>query len=323
MAQGAKADVLIVGAGVSGLTTAVCLAESGRRVRVVAEKGPLGTTSAVAGASWSPYMATDGRVMRWGKATRAVFDGLGGDPDQHGVRFVRGMDASDEAMEPPDWAREDPGFRIEPEPPEGFRSAWHYTNPLVDMPRYLAYLKARLQQRGVVVEIESIRSFVDVADRAAIVVNCTGLASRELVGDDSLTPTRGQLVVVERRGIDRFFQDQAEDGDLTYILPHGDVVVLGGSAIIGSEDLSVDQDIADAIRQRCAKIEPRLYDARVLDHRVGLRPNRPSVRLELDQTAGFPLVHNYGHGGSGMTLSWGCANDVRAIVDGILGPVER
>lgn len=186
------------------------------------------------------------------------------------------------------------------------------------MPVYLEYLQARLLATGATIEIGAIQSLHDLAD-ANLVINCTGLGARTLVDDPDLRPTRGQLVVVKNNDVDRFFQDTAEEGDLTYFLPHGDKVVLGGSAREGAEDVRVDHDIADAIVERCARIEPRLRDAVVIEHRVGLRPNRPNVRLERDDTLPIPVIHNYGHGGSGVTLSWGCANDVLDLVTAHLG----
>jgi glycine/D-amino acid oxidase-like deaminating enzyme len=59
---------------------------------------------------------------------------------------------------------------------------------------------------------------------------------------------------------------------------------------------------------------PSLQQAQVLDHWVGLRPGRTRVRLALDQAPGAggaaaPIIHNYGHGGSGLTLAWGCAGE--------------
>jgi len=53
-------DVLVVGAGVSGLTTAVCLAEAGRGVEIRADRLPPDTTSAVAGALWGPHLVETG-----------------------------------------------------------------------------------------------------------------------------------------------------------------------------------------------------------------------------------------------------------------------
>jgi D-amino-acid oxidase len=190
---------------------------------------------------------------------------------------------------------------------------------LVDMPRYLVCLERRLTEAGGRIDSGWVGSLTDVAGVAGLVVNCTGLAARQLVSDTSLTSMRGQLVVVENPGVDWFFQDQAEEGDLTYFLPHGKRVVLGGSAIAAAEHTTVDHTIAAAIVERCARVEPRLRDATVVQNRVGLRPNRPSVRLECEESLGFPVIHNYGHGGSGMTLSWGCAADVLRLARDLLG----
>ena len=58
----------------------------------------------------------------------------------------------------------------------------------------------------------------------------------------------------------------------------------------------------------------------VLEDWVGLRPGRISLRLEREECVlggkARPVVHNYGHGGSGMTLAWGCAGDVVAMLKG-------
>lgn len=53
----------------------------------------------------------------------------------------------------------------------------------------------------------------------------------------------------------------------------------------------------------------------VLGERVGIRPFRHSgARVERAQLRdGRVLIHDYGHGGSGFTLSWGCAEAVAAI----------
>jgi D-amino-acid oxidase len=56
---------------------------------------------------------------------------------------------------------------------------------------------------------------------------------------------------------------------------------------------------------------PALAHAPVLGTVAGLRPARPTVRLERGVLAdGTPVIHDYGHGGSGITLAWGCADEV-------------
>ena len=69
---------------------------------------------------------------------------------------------------------------------------------------------------------------------------------------------------------------------------------------------------------------PELAGATELGQRVGLRPARPHVRLERlpSGTDAGSVVHCYGHGGAGVTLSWGCADEVAALVEAGVGRVE-
>jgi D-amino-acid oxidase len=311
-----ETDVIVIGAGVSGLTTGVRLAEAGLTVRLLAKDPPGRTTSSVAGASWGPYMVSDSRVLDWSTLTLETLESIASDEPSSGVRLVHGIEAAPHPMEPPTWARPLAGFRIcdGDELPAGYVSGWRYRIPLVDMPTYLAYLQRRLAAAGTTVEITSVNTLDEVTPLASVVVNCTGLGARSLVHDDELGATRGQLVVVRNPGIDHFFQDHAEGEDLTYFLPHADHVVLGGSAIPEFYNEHPDPTIAAAIIDRCANIEPKLRHAAVIEHRVGLRPTRPEVRVERDEAIQRPVIHNYGHGGSGLTLSWGCAQEVLSQV---------
>lgn len=312
----AETDVIVIGAGVSGLTTSVCLAEAGLTVRVLAKEPPHDTTSAAAGASWGPYLVEDPRVLGWSGVTRERLESIARAEPESGVRLVDGVEAAQYHMDPPSWARAVAGFRFcEPkELPPGYVSGWRYTIPIVDMPRYLEYLVRRLQAAGSGIEMVAVEALDDVASQARAIVNCAGMGARELVPDADMSPMRGQVVVVENPGINWFFQDYAKGDDFTYFLPHRDHVVLGGNAVSGSDnptyDPDQDRDIAEAIIGRCVGIEPRLRGARVLAHRVGLRPTRPQVRVERDEVGGCQVIHNYGHGGSGLTLSWGCAQEV-------------
>jgi D-amino-acid oxidase len=311
-------EILVIGAGVSGLTTAVCLVEAGRSVRVLAQLPPKDSTSAVAGASWGPYMVEDRRVLRWSAVTRFMLEEIAAEPGT-GVRLVNGIEAADEPMEPPEWAVEVPDFRLcwpdeLDQLPSIYVCGWRYTIPLVDMPVYLDYLAKRLTGAGVEIEIGAVSSFAEIMGQAGAFVNCTGLGARRLVPDPTVFATRGQLIVVENPGVDQFFQDNTHSDELTYILPHGDRVVLGGCATQYSENRQPVRRIAERIIERCAAIEPALRDARVIEDRVGLRPTRTQVRTERVDLDGVPLIHNYGHGGAGLTLSWGCAQEVCRLI---------
>lgn len=314
-------DVLVLGAGVSGLTTAVCLAEAGLAVTLRSRDRPGETTSCAAGAIWGPYLVDDERVTAWAEQTRSVLEGLARTGRSTGVRLCHGMEAARAPVGPPAWARALPDFRCgDPaELPEGFASGWWYTAPVVDMPTYVAYLQDRFSRAGGVIEIRPVESLRDAAALAPVTVNCTGFWARDLVPDPAVSPTRGQVVVVDNPGINTFFVQYDESPQSTYFLPHGDHLVLGGNAEPGSDQLTPDLAVAAAIQRRCAAVEPSIATARVRAHRVGLRPSRAAVRLEATVVdGGRYLIHNYGHGGAGVTLSWGCANEVLGLVSALL-----
>src|SRR6266516_5535629 len=199
----ADPEILVIGAGVSGLTTAVCLVEAGWRVRVLSQRPPLNTNSASAGASWGPYLVEDERVPEWSRVARVTLAQLATEPGS-GVRLVNGIEVSDKLIEPPAWAVAVPDFRLcrPDELPSGYLSGWRYTIPLIDMPTYLGYLAKRLTDAGVELETGTVSAFAEVAGRAGVLVNCTGLASRTLVPDPSVYPIRGQMVVLENPGLE-------------------------------------------------------------------------------------------------------------------------
>jgi D-amino-acid oxidase len=309
-------DALVIGAGVIGLTSAICLAEAGMRVHIWTAEPAQKTTSVAAGAMWGPYLVEPvDRVRVWSAQTLEVLRQLADDPTT-GVRLTAGIEASRTAVDPPEWADQLDGFHMcEPdELPDGFATGWRFTAPLIDMPVYLDYLERRLATAGGTIEIKRISSLSEAAETAPIVVNCTGMGARDLVPDPDLTPIRGQLVVVENPGITEFFsEDTGLSPDLLHYAPQGDVVVLGGVAQSSNWSRQPDPATAISIISRCAEIEPRVRDARVLGHRVGLRPTRACIRVDSKQLDGIQVIHNYGHGGAGVTLSWGCASEVATL----------
>ncbi|MFJ9392462.1 FAD-dependent oxidoreductase [Nocardioides sp. NPDC101246] len=307
--------VTIIGAGVTGLTTAVVLAEAGHSVRVVADEIP-GGTSLAAGAMWGPYLVEPkAMVDAWSQRSLEVFCDLASDAAT-GVRVSSGIEATRHYEAAPAWARALPGF----EPvgadklPDGFRSGYRFSVPLIDMPTYLRYLLERAGTAGVVVDDQHVSTLTSLTD-ADVIVNCSGMGAAVLADDTDLRPIRGQHVIVANPGLTEFFsEDTGMSSDLLCIYPQGEVIVLGGTAIDGSSDTTSDPVAADRILQRCIAVEPRLASAPVIEHRIGLRPTRSQVRVEAEQMTGTMVIHNYGHGGAGVTLSWGCAEQVQQLL---------
>jgi len=183
------------------------------------------------------------------------------------------------------------------------------------MPVYLDYLVRRCLAAGATMDLcRRIASLDEVRGAAATVINCTGLGARELVPDASMYASLGQLLVVENPGIDEFFQENAHGDELTYIFPHHDHVVLGGCSVHHVESYRPTAEVADAILERCVSIEPRLAHAKIIAHRVGLRPMREQARVEPENSGDTSLMHNYGHGAAGVSLSWGCAEQIGRIL---------
>ena len=315
------ADVVVVGAGAAGLTTAISLTEAGLTTRIVTAEPPSRTTSATAGAIWGPVLCgPDDRCYEWSRVGLSVLsalaDPVAGPGLSAGVHQLSGREVSETAAAPPKWTELLPDLRIlgPDELPGAFTSGWSYTAPAIIMPVYLEYLLNRYAAIGGTVEIETVSSLSSVD--APVVVNCTGIGARTVAGDETVVPVRGQIVVVENPGIAEFYIDHGLRGyDYVYAFPHGDEIVLGGTSERGAYDLAPRPSVTERILRDCAAVFPALRGARVVAERVGLRPYRPQVRLEPEPLGGGRVLwHNYGHGGAGVSLSWGCAREITEAV---------
>ena len=312
-----RPDVLVVGAGVIGLTTAWVLRDRGMKVEVWSREAPTDSVSAVAGAIWYPFLAEPReRVLGWSASTFARLGELARLPGS-GVRMQRVTEVFTTA-EPELWWQAAVG-RIERLPaarvPPPYRAAITLEVPVCATPVHLPWLVARLEQRGVGFVRREVRSLDEAFERAPRVVNCTGLGARELCQDAAMQAVRGQVLVVERvPGVEAWIDGTGAQP--FYVIPRGDDVVLGGTSQAGDERLVSDaQDSASILAGLAARV-PALSSVVVRRVRVGLRPYRRTVRLEAEAHRAGRLVHNYGHGGSGYTLAWGCAAEVAQLLEG-------
>ena len=311
------ARVLVLGAGVIGLSCAVRLLEQGHRVDVVARDLPLETTSAVAAALWYPHQVFSRRTSdaaeratHWAAATYAELARLA-DDEGSGVVLRTGTEVFVDGAETFWWADAVPHLARATEIPAGYRAGWTFEAPVAEMPVYLGWLTDRVEALGGTITRMALGA---LPDRTEVVVNAAGLGGRLFGSDPSVLPVRGQVVHVEQVGLDQWWLDSAGP---TYVVPRSTDIVVGGTDDEGVWDRHPDQVVAAEILARARALVPELKGAAVLGHRVGLRPVRPTVRLEAVTTsAGRRVVHCYGHGGAGLTLSWGCADEVAAFVAG-------
>jgi len=321
-------DALVLGCGVSGLTTAILLQRQGRRVTIWARDVPPHTTSNIAAAVWYPYRAFPvDRVLKWGAVAYDTFRELAGKPDT-GVILANVLDLQPEPdAADPWWAESVDGFRhARPdELPRGYGDGFVFDAPVIDTSIYLDYLRSQFEAAGgVIVAARVVRDLSEAFAACNLVVNCTGLGARELVHDAKLRPSRGQVARIRHTGFRRVILDDYGPNSLAYIVPRINDIILGGTAIDDEESTAIDSAETPAILRRCAGLSPEfaaVTEDDILEVKVGLRPVRDEVRLEVETPAsGRWLISNYGHGGAGITLSWGCAAEVAERVGAITTP---
>jgi D-amino-acid oxidase len=305
--------VAIVGAGVSGLTCAVVFAQRGYRTAVFAAQIGQATTSAAAGAIWYPYDAgPSGKTIAWALETYPTLLDLARDP-RSGVSMIelRAFSRTGE-IEIPEWALPLGARRLRAEIPRAFTSGFAMHVPLMDTTIYLDHLARRFRDLGGEIHPDRFFAKLEEVDSAFdLVINCTGLGARTLEYDPSLEPHRGQVAIVPK--FDLPHAVVCDDPPLMYVIPRTKDCVFGGTNQL-SDDCTVDPAATASIVAECSRVL-EINEPGVLGARVGLRPFRRSgVRVEHTQLRdGRSLIHNYGPGGSGFTLSWGCAEAVAQI----------
>jgi D-amino-acid oxidase len=302
VAEAKAVNVTVVGAGVIGLTTAVELQRAGHTVQVVARAKGKDTTSAVAGALWFPFRAhPPARVNAWARVSRERLTALATLAPEAGVDVLTVYEAAATA-EVPWWAPGVPDATLVADSPLRCQ-AWRFAAPRVDPGPFLAWLEGQL---FLSIRLHQVTSLSDV--EGEVVVNCTGLGARALAKDDSLQAMYGQVLLVEKGELDTTVSlgDTRDESAMLYTIPRRTDVVLGGCALPcpDTQSLSPDPVLREKILARAHAAG--LRHGRVLREAAGLRPYRPEVRLEREGR----VLHNYGHGGAGFTLAYGCAEEV-------------
>ena len=180
--------------------------------------------------------------------------------------------------------------------------------------RYLPWLLKKFKGKAGKVVQRKINSFGELAPYD-VIINCSGLGSRDLCKDKELEPRRGQVLRLKAPWIRHFYHIYHSKPYSVYIYPNIDNIVVGGTSQ-NSWSLETSEEDRKKILEHASELEPSLKHAEIVRDWVGLRPSRSSVRLEREvksivtasgEPASLNIVHNYGHGPSGMSLHWGCA----------------
>jgi len=313
------------------------------------------TTSEGAAGLWKPFALSgtpDELVNRWGKETLDHYMDiyLSGRAPEAGILLSSAYELFEEPLdELPAWADVVPAFRrLTPadisfyDPSGRHVDGYSYDTIICEGRLYLGWIcRWVLVDRRALARPDStltraMRSFareleglgvpiverkvarVDEIEAGTVIVDCCGLGSRELFQDPELFGIRGHVLRVKAPWVRHHVESHGVDATRpAYIIPNTDTVVLGGTKE-RSEDRTSTAEERQEIFDRCKAIVPSLEAAELVGHWVGLRPGREGIRLEMDEVDGRVVVHNVGHGGSGLTLAWGCAGDVVELLKPLL-----
>ncbi len=305
--------IAIIGAGISGLSTAYLLVNAGYNVQIFAHTFSPNLVSNKAAAFWFPYhVRNDVRGIKWCQQSYTYFEQLAKNVAT-GVSMQKLVKALREGVEETEitWYDFMPtgSYRLmqKDELPEGYVKGYEALVPLIETQIFLPYLQAYLTKNGVEFIEQHIQNLATFAANFEIVINCTALGARELCNDMQVKPVRGQVALLAPIKNQTIFLDNELH---TYIVPRKDAIIIGGTYEEGVEQATTEPATIAFLVEKARKIFPVLHQQTSIGSWAGLRPFRPDIRLEKDGN----IVHNYGHGGSGYTLSFGCGEEVLDII---------
>lgn len=304
-----KAAIAVVGGGIIGLHTALEARQQGHPVTIYCPPDQSQNCSFKAAASFKPHAVLyDPRVHTMLIEGWDVYDKIAQKYPASGVRLHTHWEAASAPKPLVQYLSVMRSFHIIdfPKVPGGYAHGWRYSTFFVDTTVYLPWLKKMLQELGV--QFVAIRPFQHLQELATLkeetIFNCTGLGARELCDDKEVVPMKGQVVLIGPR----HDMDWSISADGFYVYPRANDTVLGGTTEEECYSDVPDNAVAQLLVRGNQRILPHITLADVREVKVGLRPYRKTgVRVEKELIAGKTVVHNYGHGGSGVTLAPGSA----------------
>lgn len=313
--------ITVLGAGVSGLSTARVLQQRGFSVDIITKEETSDTTSSVAAAIWFPYrVAPQEKAADWSAVSYRHYLQLSGIPES-GVSMIP-FNIFHKKGDAPKWIEALPpeAEQIQKQPAsDASLECYSSRFPLIESHIYLPWMINAFEEAGGQIHKRKLTNLSEIPGNHPV-LNCTGLGAAELFGDVELFPVKGQVVKVSHpeekvTGMSAEFPYTNDPDGLTYIIPRSDGIIVGGSAEEGNFDKSPDSSRSTKILEYASEYAPALQRSEILEVKTGLRPCRSAVRLEKEVIDGRIFIHNYGHGGAGFTVAPGCAREAAALVE--------
>lgn len=320
--------IVILGAGIVGLTSATRLIENFEKVNnqnalditIISDNFDLDTTSDGAGGLFRPDDRFMGGVPKhlakeWSTESFRYYDDILFKPEggKAGVFQCSGYQLFDDDRQDPSYRDFIYQFRHLTKDelnmfPKKFKDGYFSTTIGVEPRIYMKYLTEKLMKKGVRFykqKLDTLNSFV-AQNNYDIIFNCLGLGNISFCNDKKMVPIRGQMIRVTAPWIKHFYFTD----DLCYIIPNVNTICLGGTRQKGNFSLELDKDDSKGIFERCKELCPSLENAKIEWEWVGLRPHREPTRVEKQifsnqSKKNIIVIHNYGHGGNGISLSPG------------------
>lgn len=315
--------VAVVGAGIIALSTAYELSKlKNVKITVYADKFTPDTTSDTAVAIWLPYKAEPiDKVQRWCELSLETIREINKKVSASGIFWLKYHELYRENKKQPRWmdlaSPKQDQEKMDYTPPPEFSCIHTACVPIIDSTYHMKFLldfltakKIKLQEKHFFNKSEMLPLTDD------IIINCTGLGAKNLLNDDELYPIKGEIIRVTKPDFDYAVADPS-DNSLTYIIPRKNDCIIGGTAELNNWNMDVSKKTTNKIFERACRLCPSLKETKILEYKAGLRPARSKVRLELEKYENKNIIHNYGHGGAGFTLAYGCATDVAKLINKI------
>ena len=299
--------VIVIGGGVSGITCATLLSSEVSRIEVWTKDELARTTSGTAGAFWYPYgLEMTEEVLAWTRTSYAKFAELAERQDSSVHMETASLYFRKQSLVPawitiPRDVQPIDAARL----PRGYQCGVEALLPVMEMPGYLEFLTRQLVG-NVRIERKCVASMSQLDGECDLVINCSGVGARELCMDSELRPIFGELVRIKKPESQRLLADMERP---TYIIPRAHDCVLGSTLREDELPNSEAAEIHDVV-SRCREFCPSIREVEILSVTTCARPYRHAIRLEAEVHGRQTWIHNYGHCGAGITLSWGCASAV-------------
>lgn len=345
-------SIVIVGAGVLGLTTASVLQNRHPRARItiVAAEIPLvppfseqsrpspDYASMWAGAHLRSEPGKDGQLadeQRLVLATSKVMRTIARLIPEAGVQMVAGREIMEYI---PDYKStlktgavytcdEEDDFRVldAKELDPGGEWGCEYQTWIVNVLVYCRWLLAKfIRQGGNLVQrrLERLEDAFELEEaqggRPRLVINCS---ARNFDTDPKVNVIRGQTVLV-RNSYHKTATRHNKDGTWSFLIPRplGGGTIVGGTKQMGDWGTDIRPTETKAILENAARCWPgfvsKVEDFEIMSINVGRRPFREGgLRIEREQVGQDKVVvHGYGAGARGYELSWGAAERIVDLV---------